>query len=153
MRSCQLDFARLCLLGTLDLTEALSASSAFESEADAARVVRMLAHDTVRIMYKASPLWERNQLQAANCSQSSSCSWWCRGEKAEQWLSELQTLQSTASSRPRLHLPTNSPVAQQGIYQPRQMSVVVSVTSTSTSVSEADGNAKVLQNKHNVQWQ
>ena len=55
LRSCQLDFARLCLLGTLDLTEALSASSAFESEADAARVVRMLAHDTVRIMYKASP--------------------------------------------------------------------------------------------------
>ena len=43
------------MLGTLDLTEALSASSAFESEADAARVVRMLAHDTVRIMYKASP--------------------------------------------------------------------------------------------------
>ena len=51
-----LDFARLRLLGTLDLTEALSASSAFESEADAARVVRTLAHDTVRIMYKAIPL-------------------------------------------------------------------------------------------------
>ncbi len=48
---CLLDFARLRLLGTLDLREALSASSAFESEADAARVVRMLAHDTVRIMY------------------------------------------------------------------------------------------------------
>ena len=30
-------------------------------------------------------------------------------DKAEQWLSELQTLRSTASSCPRLHLLTNSP--------------------------------------------
>ena len=37
---CLLDFARLRLLRTLDLTEALSASSAFESEANVARVVQ-----------------------------------------------------------------------------------------------------------------
>ena len=109
---CLLDFARLRLLGTLDLTEALSASSAFESEADAARVVRMLAHDTVRIMYKASPPpgEERtrvdkkcfHQHRKDSRMQNGPTAWWyrLRSTCAKQRLGRLKTDPAIAADLP-----------------------------------------------------